>query len=276
MSKVWFITGTSRGFGREWAISALERGDKVAAAARDISTLDDLVERYSEAILPVVLDVKDRAADFAAVERAYDHFGRLDVVVNNAGYGHFGFAEETTEDEVREQIETNLFGAIWISQAALPFLRKQGHGHIIQMSSIGGITSYPRLSIYNASKWGLEGFSQSLAEEIADFGIHVTLVEPGGFATDWSGSSAKHSNDKDEYADVLAKIIAARPSRQGVLGDPKASARAILKVVDADVPPLRVIFGEATLTTAKRAMESRLLLWDEWSAVSIEAQGHAS
>ena len=180
-SKTWFITGTSRGFGREWTEAALARGDRVAATARNTDSLDDLVQQYGDAILPIALDVNDRAADFAAVKQAHDHFGRLDIVVNNAGYGHFGFVEEITEEEARAQIETNLFGALWITQAALPFLREQGSGHIIQVSSIGGISAFPLVGIYHASKWGLEGFSQALAQEVADFDIHVTLVDPGGF-----------------------------------------------------------------------------------------------
>jgi NAD(P)-dependent dehydrogenase (short-subunit alcohol dehydrogenase family) len=139
MTQTWFITGTSRGFGREWAIAALERGDQVAATARDVASLDDLVQKYGDGLLPIALDVTDRAADFAAVAQAHDHFGGLDIVVNNAGYGHFGMIEEISEDEARAQIETNLFGALWVTQAALPYLREQGSGHIIQVSSIGGV-----------------------------------------------------------------------------------------------------------------------------------------
>ena len=191
-SKVWFITGASRGFGREWAIAALERGDRVAATARTVSTLHDLVERFGDAILPLELDVTDRAADFAAVARAHEHFGQLDVVVNNAGYGQFGLVEELSEAEARGQLETNFFGALWVTQAALPYLRAQGSGHIIQVSSIGGISAFPNVGIYNASKWALEGLSQALAQEVAGFGITVTVVEPAGYSTDWGGSSAAH------------------------------------------------------------------------------------
>ena len=135
---------------------------------------------YGDALLPIRLDVTDRDADFAAVKQAHDHFGRLDIVVNNAGYGQFGFVEELSEQEARDQIETNVFGALWITQAALPYLREQGSGHIIQVSSIGGITAFPDVGMYHASKWALEGFSQSLAQEVAPFGVHVTLIEPGG------------------------------------------------------------------------------------------------
>ncbi|MCW2749852.1 MAG: short-chain dehydrogenase/reductase [Aeromicrobium sp.] len=272
-SKNWFITGTSRGFGREWAIAALDRGDRVAATARDVSSLDDLVQKYGDAILPIALDVNDRDADFAAVAEAHAKFGRLDIVVNNAGYGHFGFIEEITEDEARSQLETNLFGALWVTQAALPFLREQGSGHIIQVSSIGGISAFPLVGIYHASKWALEGFSQALAQEVADFGIHVTLVEPGGFSTDWSGDSSKRSPENPAYDDMRAKTNAWRATRNATPGDPAASAAAILEVVDAEVPPLRVFFGAGTLDIAKADYASRLETWEKWNDVSLLAQG---
>jgi NAD(P)-dependent dehydrogenase (short-subunit alcohol dehydrogenase family) len=271
--KVWFITGTSRGFGREWAIAALERGDKVAATARDTATLSDLAQTYGEALLPIQLDVNDRDADFAAVKQAHDHFGRLDIVVNNAGYGHFGFIEELTEAEARAQIETNLFGALWVTQAALPYLRAQGSGHIIQVSSIGGITAFQNVGIYHASKWALEGFSQALAQEVSPFGVHVTLIEPGGFDTDWAGPSSKRSNPLPDYNEVHEAADRARAQRVSKPGDPKASAAAILKVVDAPEPPLRVFFGEAPLQLAKADYENRLKTWEQWQPVSVLAQG---
>jgi NAD(P)-dependent dehydrogenase (short-subunit alcohol dehydrogenase family) len=273
--KVWFITGTSRGFGREWATAALERGDKVAATARDTSSLDDLVEKYGDSILPIALDVTDRDADFAAVKAAHEKFGRLDVVINNAGYGQFGLIEELTEDEARAQIETNVFGALWVTQAALPFLREQRSGHIIQVSSIGGISAFPNIGIYNASKWALEGFSQSLAQEVESFGISVTLVEPGGFSTDWAGPSAKTSTPLEAYAEVHEQMQAARAKRVGDPGDPNASAAAILRVVDAEKPPLRVFFGTAPLGIATADYESRMKTWQEWNHVSVLAQGGA-
>jgi NAD(P)-dependent dehydrogenase (short-subunit alcohol dehydrogenase family) len=271
--KVWFITGTSRGFGREWAIAALERGDKVAATARDLSTLDDLVEKFGDALLPIELDVTDREADFAAVKQAHDRFGRLDIVVNNAGYGQFGFIEELSEQEARDQIETNVFGALWITQAALPYLRAQRSGHIIQVSSIGGITAFQNVGIYHASKWALEGFSQALAQEIESFGIHVTLIEPGGFDTDWAGPSSKHAQPLDDYADAHEQAQQARAKRTAKSGDPKASAAAVLKIVDAENPPLRIFFGELPLQLAKADYENRLKTWEEWQPVSVEAQG---
>ncbi len=271
--KVWFITGTSRGFGREWAIAALERGDKVAATARDTKTLADLAEKYGDALLPIQLDVTDRDADFAAVKQAHDHFGRLDIVVNNAGYGHFGFIEELSEQEARDQIETNVFGALWVTQAALPFLRAQRSGHIIQVSSIGGITAFQNVGIYHASKWALEGFSQSLAQEVAAFNIHVTLIEPGGFSTDWAGSSSKHSAPLPDYKEVHEEAERHEVSASPGPAIRKHPAAAILKVVDAPQPPLRVFFGDGPLQLVKADYESRLETWDEWQPVSVLAQG---
>ncbi|HEY2643494.1 MAG TPA: SDR family oxidoreductase [Galbitalea sp.] len=273
MTKNWFITGTSRGFGREWAIAALERGDRVAATARNLESLSDLADKYGDALLPLELDVTDREADFAAVARAHDVFGSLDIVINNAGYGQFGFTEEISEKELRDQLETNLFGAYWITQAALPFMREQGSGHIIQVSSIGGISAFPNIGAYHASKWALEGFSQALSQEVAGFGIKVTLIEPGGFSTDWGGASAKHADPLPAYADLHKRVdefrAAASPSR----GNPAATGAAVLKIVDAEVPPLRVFFGRTPLATAKADYASRIETWEKWNDVSLEAQG---
>jgi NAD(P)-dependent dehydrogenase (short-subunit alcohol dehydrogenase family) len=274
MTKTWFITGTSRGFGREWAAAALERGDNVAATARDTSTLDDLAQIYGDRLLPIALDVTDRDADIAAVKQAHERFGRLDIVVNNAGYGHFGFVEELGEADVRDQLETNFFGALWVTQAALPIMREQGSGHIIQVSSIGGISAFPIVGAYHASKWALEGLSQSLAQEVAPFGIHVTLIEPGGFSTDWAGPSAKHSEPLSAYDDIRERTHRERAARNtSGPGDPKASAAAVLRIVDADEPPLRVFFGAAPLSIAKADYASRLETWEEWDDVSQLAQG---
>src|SRR3954454_3111717 len=271
--KTWFITGASRGFGREWTVAALERGDRVAATARDTGTLDDLVEKYGDALLPLRLDVTDREADFAAVRQAHEHFGRLDVVVNNAGYGQFGLIEELSEAEAREQLATNLFGAMWVTQAALPLLRAQGSGHILQVSSIGGISAFPLVGAYHASKWALEGFSQALSQEVADFGIHVTLIEPGGFATDWGGASAKRSEELPAYAELHARTAEARRKRVGTPGDPTASAAAVLEIVDADEPPLRAFLGTAPLGIVKADYESRIATWEKWQHVAELAQG---
>lgn len=271
--RVWFITGTSRGFGRAWAEAALERGDRVAATARNVASLDGLVEKYGDRVLPLQLDVDDREADFAAVRAAHERFGRLDIVINNAGYGHFGLIEEVTEDEARAQLDTNLFGALWVTQAALPFLREQGSGHILQVSSIGGISAFPLVGIYNASKWALEGFSQALAQEVAPFGIHVTIVEPAAYSTDWSGSSSKHSAELPAYADVHRAVAEGRKQRNSNPGDAAATATAILEIVDAAEPPLRAFLGKAPLSIAKADYASRIATWEEWQPVAERAQG---
>jgi NAD(P)-dependent dehydrogenase (short-subunit alcohol dehydrogenase family) len=272
VAKTWFITGASKGFGREWSIAALERGDSVAATARDTSTLDDLVEKFGDKVLPLRLDVTDRAADFEAVKAAHDHFGRLDVIVNNAGYGQFGMVEELSEADLRDQLETNLFGAVWVTQAALPFLREQGSGHILQVSSIGGISAFPNVGAYHASKWGLEGLSQALAQEVAGFGIKVTLIEPAGYSTDWGGPSAKRAEPLAAYDDFREAQKSA-PKRQGSPGDPYATREAVLAVVDAEEPPLRIFFGDGPLAVATKDYESRLATWREWEPVSVKAHG---
>ncbi|GAA6142452.1 SDR family oxidoreductase [Hydrogenophaga sp. 5NK40-0174] len=271
--KIWFITGASRGFGREWAIAALDRGDSVAATARNPAALDDLKAKYGDRILPVKLDVTDRSACVEAVNTSARHFGRLDVVVNNAGYGQFGMVEELSEQEARQQIETNLFGPLWVTQAALPHLRENGGGHIIQVSSIGGISAFAGIGIYHASKWGLEGLTQSLAQEVADFGIKVTLIEPGSYSTDWGDVSSLHATKLPAYDAFREEAAKARAKRKASRGDPTATRAAILKIVDAPKPPLRVFFGDGPLAVATKDYESRLATWREWEALSIEAQG---
>jgi NAD(P)-dependent dehydrogenase (short-subunit alcohol dehydrogenase family) len=274
-SKTWFITGASRGFGREWSIAALERSDRVVATARNVETLDELVRDYQENIFPLALDVTDRDAAFKAVRRGFEHFGRLDVVVNNAGYGQFGMVEELTEQEAREQIETNLFGALWVTQAALPYLREQGSGHIIQVSSIGGISAFANIGMYHASKWALEGISQALAQEVANFGIKVTLIEPGGYSTDWGGSSARHTTPLPAYDAARETNQRFRAERSRHPGDPFATRAAVLQLVDAQDPPLRIFFGDGPLAIATADYESRLALWRTWEPLSLEAQGNA-
>ncbi|MEX3105332.1 SDR family NAD(P)-dependent oxidoreductase [Streptomyces sp. ST1015] len=274
MSKIWFVTGSSRGFGRQFVTAALERGDKVAATARNIDSLADLAAVHGESILPLALDVTDKAAVTPAVQRAHEHFGRLDVIVNNAGYGLFGAVEELSEQQVRDQMETNFFGALWVTQAALPLLRAQGSGHIVQISSVGGVAAFPNLGVYNASKWALEAASEALAQEVAGFGIKVTLVEPGGFATDWSGSSADFAGQLPAYDGVRATNAAYwRNFRHG---DPAATGAALLKVVNADNPPLRVFFGASPLQIVPQVYAERLKIWEEWADVAAEAQGSAA
>jgi NAD(P)-dependent dehydrogenase (short-subunit alcohol dehydrogenase family) len=270
--KTWLITGTSRGFGREWAIAALDRGDQVAATARDLASLQDLTAKYGDAILPVKLDVTDRAAAFVAVAQAHQHFGRLDVVVNNAGYGHFGMIEEVSEAEIRAQLETNVLGALWVTQAALPLLREQGSGHIVQVSSIGGISAFVSTGAYHASKWALEGFSQSLSQEVGRFGIKVTLVEPAGYSTDWSGSSAVHSAPLPVYDEARDEAAKSRAQRFTAPGNPVATRDAILKLVDSDNPPLRLFLGQSPLRIAVADYGSRLASWAQWQQVAEAAQ----
>src|SRR5919198_3907068 len=271
--KVWFITGSSKGFGRVWAEAALARGDRVAATARDAGTLADLVEKYGDNIAALKLDVTDKQAVEAAIAEAHKRFGRLDVVINNAGYGHFGAIEEVSEEEARAQIETNLFGALWVTQAALPIMRAQRSGHIIQISSIGGVNAFPNIGLYHASKWGLEGFSQALAQEVAEFGIHVTIVEPAGFSTDWAGPSAKRAKPIEAYQGARDRMVARRGNV--VPGDPQASGPAMLALVDAAEPPLRVFFGDVGLPMIQQEYAKRLANWEKWDWVADLAQGTA-
>lgn len=275
MTKTWLITGAGRGFGMEFAKNALNRGDRVAATARDISTLEPLVATYNDAVLPLQLDVTDRDAAFAAVQTAAAHFGQLDIVVNNAGYGLFGTVEEITPEQLREQLDVNLFGVLNVTQAALPIMRAQGSGHIVQISTIGGIVAFPNLGGYHASKWALEGLSESLAQEVASQGIKVTIIEPGGFATDWAGSSAVHATPKPEYDGMRAAMAErSKTTPAQMVGDPVAAGKAILKVVDAENPPLRAFFGLMPTLVVPALYQQRLATWDEWKPVALEANGH--
>lgn len=270
-SKIWFITGTSKGFGRIWAEAALVRGDRVVATARDIKALQALVDTYGDLVLPLALNVDDKAAVDATVVKAIAHFGRIDVAINNAGYGQFGTIEEISEAEARAQMETNFFGALWVTQAVLPQMRAQGSGHIIQVSSIGGVNAFATIGLYHASKWALEGFSQSLAAEVAPLGIKVTIVEPAGYATDWSGPSAKTAKPIEAYS--AAREARAKFRSAAVPGDPEASGPVILKLVDAAEPPLRVFFGTAGLPMTKAEYARRIETWETWNHLSVEAQG---
>lgn len=271
MAKVWFITGTSKGFGRVWAEAALARGDRVVATARDVKSLAALTHRYGDRLAAMPLDVTDKAAVDATVAAANERFGSLDIVINNAGYGLFGTIEEVSETQARAQIETNLFGALWVTQAALPIMRAQGAGHIIQVSSIGGVNAFPTVGLYHASKWGLEGFSQSLAAEVSGFGIKVTIIEPSGYATDWGGASAVKATEMAAYDSARAAIASFRG--KSVPGDPEATGPAILKLVDSKDPPLRIFFGASGLPMTKTEYAKRIETWEKWNAVSNEAQG---
>ena len=262
MSRTWFVTGASRGFGRVWSRAALERGDRVAMTARDPQSVADVVAEFPDTAFALALDVTDRAAVEATVTEANRLLGRLDVVVNNAGYGLFGMVEEITEEQAGAQFDTNVFGALWVTQAALPFMRAQGSGHIIQVSSIGGVQAFPGLGIYNASKWALEGFSQALAREVGPMGIHVTLVEPTAYATDWAFSSAVRADENPAYDPVREAAIAARARLITERGDPQATAGAILTIVDLDQPPLRFFLGDGPHDVIRSEYAARL---DEWA-----------
>jgi len=268
--KVWFVTGSSRGFGRVWVEAALERGDKVAATARSVSDVDDLKAKYGDAVLPLALDVTDRAAIAPAVKAVHETFGRIDVLINNAGYGSFGAVEEVTEDDARAQMEVNFFGSLWMTQAVLPIMRAQKAGRILMVSSIGGVVAFVNIGLYHASKWALEGLSESLSQEVAPFGIDVTLVEPGAYSTDWGGSSAKRAKELPAYAEMHA--AAKQRSANNTPGDPEATATAILKLVDTEKPPLRLFLGTSGLPLAKQRYQERIATWEQWADVSNAAQ----
>jgi NAD(P)-dependent dehydrogenase (short-subunit alcohol dehydrogenase family) len=276
MSKVWFVTGSSRGLGRCFVEAALERGDRVAATARSTESFDELVATYGDAVLPLAMDVTDKAAVFETVKRAAEHFGRLDVVVNNAGYAQIGAVEELTEPELRAQLETNLFGPLWVIQAALPVLREQRAGHFVQLSSAAGIIAMPLGGAYQVSRWAVEALNETLAKEVADFGVKVTIVEPGGFATREgknpnplaNGHVAETSPVYDGLRGRLAEVAGKQPA-----GDPAAAAQALLKVVDSATPPLRILFGKGFYPMIQQAYADRLATWAQWQDLSAEAQG---
>jgi NAD(P)-dependent dehydrogenase (short-subunit alcohol dehydrogenase family) len=271
MSKTIFITGASRGFGKIWAEAFLKRGDLVAATARNLDSLKDLVAKYGKSILPIQLDVNNRADCFAAVQKATAHFGKIDVLINNAGYGLVGAIEEASEKEARDQIETNVFGVLWTTQAVLPVMRKQRSGHIIQVSSVLGVTTLPVLGIYNASKFAVEGLSETLAAEVKGFGINVTIVEPNGFATDWFGSSATRSEAMAEYEPVKEAFQAGLSD--DAFGVPEATVDAVLKLVDSSTPPLRLFLGKVAFPWVKQVFQDRLATWEEWQEVATAAHG---
>ena len=267
-NKIWFMTGASSGFGREWAEAALDRGDHVAATARSLDRLEDLVHRYGDAVLPLQLDVTDRTQVRTAVAEAHTRLGRLDVVVNNAGFGQLGMVEELTEDDIRASLETNFLGTLWVTQAVLPILRSQGKGHIVQVTSEGGITAFAQFGAYHASKWAVEGLTQSLRAEVAAFGIHVTCVEPGPYATGFGGTGLRSSAPLADYDGLRDSI-----DRSGwLLGDPAATRPAILSVVDAENPPSRILFGRA-LDGIEADYAERLRTWRTWQPTSLAAFG---
>jgi short-subunit dehydrogenase len=272
MSKTIFITGASRGFGKIWAEAFLKRGYNVAATARNLESLRDLIDTFGDSVLPLQLDVNNREDAFKAVRKAKDRFGAIDVLINNAGYGLFGTIEETSEQEARDQIETNVFGLLWITQAVLPVMRSQQRGHIIQVSSVLGVATLPVLGLYNASKFAVEGLSETLASEVKNFGIHVTLVEPNGFATDWAGASAVHTKELiQEYNGVKEAFQAGLTD--DAFGIPDATIEAMVKLVENSAPPLRLFLGKVALPWVKQVYAERLATWEEWKDVAEAAHG---
>lgn len=271
MSKTILITGASKGFGKIWAEAFLKRGDRVAVTARNIKALEPLVTKYGNGVLPLQLDVNNREECFRTVDAVHKHFGKIDVVINNAGYGLFGAIEETTEQEARTQMETNFFGLLWMTQAVLPVMRAQKKGHIIQVSSFLGLATLPVLGIYNASKFAVEGLSETLAAEVAGFGINVSLIEPNGFSTEWSSASAVYTQPMEEYETVRQAFQ--ESTTPEMFGNPEATSAAILKLVDTQNPPLRLLLGKVAYPVVKHTYEQRLESWKEWKEVSDAAHG---
>ena len=268
--KVWFVTGASRGFGRAWTEAALQRGDKVAATARDPEALSELVTTYGDAVLTLPLDVTDREAVFEAVKLAHRRFGRLDVVLCNAGYGYMGAVEEIVLADARANFDTNVFGTLSVIQAVLPLLRAQRSGHILTMSSIGGLLSFPSGGVYVATKFAVEALTEALAGEVAGFGIKVTIIEPGAFATGFA-SSVKAAPAMAEYGAIRHAVEGS--FKPEMMGDPAAAAAVIFKAVDASEPPLRLLLGNWLLPMIKKAYEGRFATWDRWAEMADVAQG---
>jgi len=270
VSKVWLITGSSRGLGRAMAEAVLAEGNRLVATARKPAELADLAMRYGDRVRTVALDVTDANAAQDAVRAAIDAFGRLDVLVNNAGYADVGAIEDTDDAIFRAQIETNLFGVINVTKAAIPVMREQGSGHIIQISSIGGRTNAPGIAPYQTAKWAVEGFSGVLAKEVGPLGIKVTIVEPGGFRTDWAGASMTVRRSRPEYDSTIGAMIRFRESHNGAQpGDPAKAALAILTIVDVDDPPLRLLLGSDAVHLADLDNQARIETDRKWRELSL-------
>ena len=273
-NKVWFITGASRGFGRVWSDAALKRGDKVAATARSLASIAWLKEKYGANVLTLELDVTNTDQVKAVVAQAHAHFGRLDIVLNNAGYSLVGTIEEASADDVRALYETNIFGTLAVIQAALPLLREQGEGHILGTSSGLGHVTMPVIGYYCSSKWAFEAIHESLAAEIRPFGIKVTIIEPGAYATEFgSQESLKFAAGLDIYADFKEQFFGRLRGMER--GDPEATPEAIFKVVDSENPPLRFNLGSHNLPWVRATYAERLATWEAWDVVSRAAQGES-
>jgi NAD(P)-dependent dehydrogenase (short-subunit alcohol dehydrogenase family) len=270
MSKVWLITGSSRGLGRELAKAALAAGHRLVATARDPEDLSDLVAQYGDRVRAVALDVTDAAAARAAVAAATSAFGRLDVVVNNAGYANVNSIEDMAEDDFRAQIETNFFGVVNVTRAALPVLRAQRDGHFIQISSIGGRRASVGISAYQSAKFAVEGFSEALSNEVGPLGIRVTIVEPGGFRTDWAGSSMRIDQIREEYQATVGSFAQAfRKNADAARGDPAKAAQAVLRIASEKEPPLRLLLGTDAVFLAGVVASTRMAEDAKWKALSV-------
>lgn len=269
MQQRWLITGSSRGLGRAFAEAVLDAGHLLVATARDPSQLKDLVERHGNSIRTAALDVTDPVAAGSAVELAVESFGGLDVVVNSAGYGNINSVEDTDLDDFYQQIAANLFGTIIMTKAAIPVMRRQRSGHFIQFSSVGGRLGAPGRAAYSAAKWGIEGFSEVLAQEMALIGVKVTVVEPGGFRTDFAGSSTSLQEGRPEYDAVVgaaARMQRAYNGRQP--GDPARAAQVLLKIAAMDQPPFRLPLGTDAIQAIERADRARLEELRRWAELS--------
>ncbi|CAH0357054.1 MAG: SDR family NAD(P)-dependent oxidoreductase [Sphingobium sp.] len=263
-AKIWFVTGASRGFGRLWTRAVLERGDKVAATARKLSAIADLKDEFGDQFLPMELDVTDHDGVGRAVHKAHRHFGRLDIVLSNAGYGLLGAVEEVGINEARANFETNVLGSLSVVQAAVSVMREQGRGHILAVSSVGGLVAFPMGGIYQATKFAVEGLMQTLALEVEQFGLKVTLIEPGPFKTDFmESSSLRHAAPLPAY-DAAREQLAQALSPE-MFGDPSATIKTLLSVVDAAEPPLHVMLGQQLLPMVKQIYAARIQSWEQWS-----------
>ncbi|MDQ3403044.1 MAG: oxidoreductase [Actinomycetota bacterium] len=262
----WLITGASRGLGRAFTDAALDAGDLVVATARNPETLQDLVDKHGDRAVVLPLDVTDRTAVLATVSAAAEQVGGIDVLVNNAGYGLAGAVEEVSERQARDQMDVNFFGALWCAQAVLPIMRRQGSGHIFQISSIAALTAYPNLGMYSASKWALDGLSDALAQEVAGFGIGVTIVELGEFRTAWSAGSMVRADPMPEYDEVLAKRRVGLSGAYADVqpGDPRKAGEALLAVLASAKPPVRLLLGRGCADLAPRVYRERIEEWATW------------
>jgi NAD(P)-dependent dehydrogenase (short-subunit alcohol dehydrogenase family) len=276
MTKVWFITGSSRGLGRSLTEAVLKSGDKVIATARNIGQLDELVAEYGEQIKPIALDVTDYEQVYHVVAEAAAHFGQIDVLVNNAGFGIIGAAEAYTDEQVRSQLETNLYAPIEITRAVLPYMRKQGSGRILQISSIGGRVGNPGLTMYQAAKFGLAGFTEALAKEVASFGILVTSVEPGGFRTDWAGASMTYAREIEGYEMVNQRTDFFKSGEFVPVGDPEKAAEVMVALAAHPTPPVHLVLGSEAIGILKIADETRKAEMEQWLDVSLSTDHHES